>query len=325
MKPTSVLQFDLRSGPTCPDNPQVRYQACQEMVKWADQSGISVVGFSEHHNTTDGFLSSPLMMAAAAVQSTSKVAISVSALLLPLHDPLRIAEDIAVLDLLSGGRFMAVVGLGYREVEYQTMGVDWSSRGAVMDEKLDVLLKALRGDRFIYRGAQVQLNPMPVRPPHSLVCVGGNSKAAARRAARFGLMFAPPIDDPSLQQAYDAACEESGFAHGVVIYPNEPSLTLISEDPDRDWNEIGEHLLYDALAYGRWKHKTRRAYAQSSATSLEELRAEGKYCILTPEQAVEKMQKKGSINLSPLCGGTPVEYGWQSLELFASKVLPQFS
>ncbi|MCB1704008.1 MAG: LLM class flavin-dependent oxidoreductase [Halioglobus sp.] len=325
MRPTSVLQFDLRRGPACPDSQQSRYQAALEMVKWADQSGISVVGFSEHHNTEDGFLSSPLLMAAAAAQITTRVSLSVSALLLPLHDPIRVAEDIAVLDLISGGRFMAVVGLGYRELEYQTMGVDWSSRGTVMDEKLEVLLTALRGERFNHRGVEVRLNPKPARPPQSLVCVGGNSRAAARRAARFGLMFAPPIDDPALQQAYDAECEKTGFNRGAVIYPNEPSLTLLSDDPDRAWQEIGEHLLYDAIAYGQWRHKTRRAYAESQATSVEALRAEGKYRILTPEQAVEQMQNKGSINLSPLCGGTPVEFGFQSLELFGSKVLPHFS
>ena len=106
MRPTSVLQFDLRRGPACPDSQQSRYQAALEMVKWADQSGISVVGFSEHHNTEDGFLSSPLLMAAAAAQITTRVSLSVSALLLPLHDPIRVAEDIAVLDLISGGRFI---------------------------------------------------------------------------------------------------------------------------------------------------------------------------------------------------------------------------
>lgn len=325
MNPTTVLQFDLRRGPSCPDSQQDRYQACLEMVQWADRNGISVVGFSEHHNSADGFLSSPMMMAMATAQVTERVGISVSALLLPLHDPIRVAEDIAVLDLVSNGRFMAVAGLGYREIEYQTFGVDWARRGKVFDEKLAVVLQAWRGKPFTYRGTTMQLNPTPVRPPQALLCIGGNSAPAARRAARFGLMFAPAIDDPALKEAYDKACADEGFDRGAVIFPNEPSLTLIAEDPDQAWQDVGQHLLYDALAYGQWKHKNRRAYAESSAVSLEELRAEGKYSILSPEQAVAKMRAKGSINLSPLCGGMPLEFARRSLELFATRVMPHFS
>ena len=108
MQAMTVIQFDMRRSPECPDSQEERYRACIDMVRWADDKGITVAGFSEHHNTEDGFLSSPMMMAMAAAQATRNIRLSVSALLLPLHDPIRIAEDIAVLDLVSGGRFMAV-------------------------------------------------------------------------------------------------------------------------------------------------------------------------------------------------------------------------
>lgn len=317
-----VIQFDMRRSPATPDTQRERYHACLEMVSWADQNNVDVVGFSEHHNTADGFLSSPLMLAMGAAQVSQRIGISVSALLLPLHDPLRVAEDIAVLDLVSNGRFMAVVGLGYRESEYRTMGVDWSRRGRVLDEKLKILLDALSGEPFEINGEAMRLNPAPERPPQAMVCVGGNSAAAARRAARFGLMFAPPIDDPALEAAYKAECEVQGFSGGAVLFPNEPSLTLISDNPDRDWDTVGEYLLYDALAYQDWKHPNRRAYAESSASDLEQLRAEGKYAIISPDEALQRIREKGSLNLSPLCGGMPIEYGWKSLELFATEVAP---
>lgn len=315
-----VIQFDMRRSPACPDSQRDRYRACLEMVRWADHNGVDVAGFSEHHNTEDGFLSSPLMMAMAAAQVSENIGISVSALLLALHDPVRVAEDIAVLDLVSNGRFMAVVGLGYREAEYRTMGVDWSRRGRVLDEKLHILLDALSGEPFESNGESMRLNPAPERPPRAIICLGGNSAAAARRAARFGLMFAPAIDDPALEEAYLAECEQLGFHGGAVLFPNEPSLTLLSEDPDRDWARFGEFMLYDALAYRQWQHPNRRAYAESSAVNLEELRAEGKYAIITPDEALRRIREKGSINLSPLCGGMPIEYGWKSLELFAAEV-----
>lgn len=322
MNPLIVLQFDLKRAPFCPEGMGERYRACIDMVRWADRQNIAVVGFSEHHNTEHGFLSAPLMMAMSAATVTNRLGISVSALQLPLHNPIRVAEDIAALDLVSNGRFNVTVGLGYREVEYRTFGVDWERRGEIFDAKLELLLQALTGEPFECDGTSVLLNPAPERAPHSLVFVGGNSPAAARRAARFKLIFAPAIDDPALQDAYQQACKEQGFENGFVVFPREPSLTLIAEDPDKAWAELGPYLLYDATTYAQWKHKSRRAYAESAASTLEALRAEGKYAILTPQEAADKIATKGSLNLSPLCGGIPVHAGWESLELYANKVVP---
>ena len=322
MQAMIVLQFDMRAAPDCPDSAADRYQACLDMVRWADEQPIAVVGFSEHHDTPDGFLSAPLSMAMAAIAATRRVAVNVSALQLPLHDPIRIAEDIAVLDLVSGGRFSTTLGLGYRDAEYALFGVDWKSRGRIFDEKIAVLVSALRGETFTHGGRPFTLVPTPASPVEALLCIGGGSALAAKRAARFGLYFAPAIDDPALKDAYRAACADEGIEEGYVIFPREPCLTLIAEDVESAWRELGPYLLYDATAYAAWKHPTRRAYAESSAATLDDLRAEGKYAILTPQQAVAKIRSRGSLNLAPLCGGVPLEAGWRSLELFAREVAP---
>lgn len=316
-----VLRFDMRTAPQCPDPVDARYQACIDMACWADEQPIDVVGFSEHHNSTDGFLSSPMMMAMAVATRTRRVPISVSALLVPLHDPIRLAEDIAVLDLVSNGRFAATAGLGYRQSEYLALGSDWQRRGKVFDEKLTVMLKAWRGDAFDYRGTRFQLSPTPLRPAIQLLTIGGNSAPAARRAARFKLAFCPAIDDPTLADIYNAACREQGF-EGFVIFPNFPATTLIAEDPEQAWAEIGDYLLYDATAYGAWSHKNRRAYAESFANDMDGLKSEGKYRIVTPEQAVDIIRQTGSLHHAPLCGGVPIDFGWRSLELYANKVAP---
>ena len=171
-------------------------------------------------------------------------------------------------------------------------------------------------------GLESQLNPAPRSPVQALLLVGGNSRAAARRAARFHLAFAPAVDDPALARAYRDACAEYDFAHGSTVFPGHPATTLISEDPDRSWREIGDYLLFDARAYGAWRHPNRRAYAESAAGDLGELKAEGKYRILTPTEAVRAIRETGSLHLAPLCGGVPSEIGWRSLELFESKVQP---
>jgi alkanesulfonate monooxygenase SsuD/methylene tetrahydromethanopterin reductase-like flavin-dependent oxidoreductase (luciferase family) len=317
-----VLRFDLRSAPFCPDSPASRYRAALDMAAWADEQAVDVIGLSEHHVTEDGFLSAPLQLAGMMAALTRRVRISVSALLVPLHDPLRLAEDIVALDLVSGGRFTATCGLGYREVEYRATGADWPARGREFDRKLATLCALLSGDSTRCHGEPVTLKPLPISPLQGLLTVGGNSVAAARRAARFGLLFCPAIDDPALEIAYRQECQRLGH-WGMTIFPRHPATTFLSEDPQRAWRELGPYLLHDATAYGAWRHPTRRAYAESFATDTDQLQAEGKYRILTPEQALEVIRDTGSLHLSPLCGGVPLDQGWHSLRLFEEQVVPR--
>lgn len=317
-----VLRFDMRTSPQCEESAGERYRAALEMACWADDNSVDVIGLSEHHDAQDGFLAAPLQLAGMMAANTRRVRICVSALLVPLHNPLRLAEDIALLDLVSNGRFSATCGLGYRESEYRCFGVSWENRGKVFDEKLELLLRALKGEVIKLNGQDTRLNPVPNSPVHTLLMVGGNSKVAARRAARFKLFFCPAIDDPELEAEYLNACSAQGFKYGYTIYPRAPATTFISEDPNKTWSEIGEHLLYDATAYGSWRHPNRRAYAESFASDIDELKSEGKYRVLTPEQALEIIADTGSLHLAPLVGGVSLHIGWRSLRLFEDRVKP---
>jgi alkanesulfonate monooxygenase SsuD/methylene tetrahydromethanopterin reductase-like flavin-dependent oxidoreductase (luciferase family) len=316
-----VLRFDMRCAPQCPDDQASRYRAAIDMAAWADRNAVDVLGLSEHHITEDGFLSAPLQLAGMMIAATERIRISVSALLVPLHTPLRLAEDIAILDLVSGGRFSATCGLGYRKPEYKAAGASWESRGEVFNEKLGLLCQLLSGELALINGIETSLTPMPKSPLQALLMVGGNSPAAARRAARFGLIFCPAIDDPELERVYRQECEHLS-SWGATIFPREPATTFIAEDPEAAWRDIGGYLLYDATAYGAWRHPNRRAYAESFASDLDGLKAEGKYRILTPQQAIEAIKSTGSLHLAPLCGGVPVEFGWQNLRLYEEKVQP---
>ena len=121
-----VLRFDMRSSPLCKDTSADRYRTALDMTSWADSQVINVVGLSEHHNASDGFLSAPLQLAGMMIARTKRVRVSVSALLVPLHNPLRLAEDISLIDQIAGGRFSVTCGLGYREIEYQCFDVEFS-------------------------------------------------------------------------------------------------------------------------------------------------------------------------------------------------------
>ena len=123
-----------------------------------------------------------------------------------------------------------------------------------------------------------------------------------------------------LEESYSAACEEYGFKHGFIISPRAPATTFLSEDPEQCWKDIGYYLMYDAKAYGAWRHSNRRAYAESFASNIEELKSEGKYRVLTPEQAIQTLQETGSLHLAPLTGGVPLDIAWRSLRLFEDAV-----
>jgi alkanesulfonate monooxygenase SsuD/methylene tetrahydromethanopterin reductase-like flavin-dependent oxidoreductase (luciferase family) len=264
------------------------------------------------------------VLAAAVAARTSSVPIIVAALLVPLHDPVRLAEDMAVLDVISHGRVMHVAGLGYRPEEYAMFGRSLGERGRRMEECLTVLRRAWSGEEFDYEGRPVHVTPSPVTPGGPPLMYGGGSTAAARRAARFGLGFFAQTHAAGLEQTYRDECERLGIEPGLCIVPSPGSATsiFVTEDVDRAWERIGPFMLHDARMYASWLGDAAAA-SKSNAVSVESLRTEvGPYRVLTPDQAVDHVRTQGFLTLHPLCGGCPPELGWETLELVAHRVLP---
>jgi alkanesulfonate monooxygenase SsuD/methylene tetrahydromethanopterin reductase-like flavin-dependent oxidoreductase (luciferase family) len=194
-----------------------------------------------------------------------------------------------------------------------------------MDEALDAMLKAWSGEPFSYRGTTVRVTPRPLSQPHPPLMIGGTAKVSARRAARFGLPFFPAEHLPELEAYYYEQCQVYG-TRGMCLMPGASTRMLfVAEDPDKAWAELGPHLLHEAATYHSWQTPDVRSAAHSGATTVDELRAEGKYVILTPAEAIEQTRAAGdlaSVNLHPLCGGIPVDLAWEHLKLFVEKVLP---
>ncbi|MFF3760380.1 LLM class flavin-dependent oxidoreductase [Streptomyces sp. NPDC002185] len=318
--PFSVVRFNLVDPRATPESLSERYRAALAMAAYADGHGVDTVQTEEHHGVENNWLPSPFAFAGAVFGATRRIAVTVSAIIGPLHDPLRLAEDIAVLDLLSGGRLVTVAGIGYRPEEYEERGVDWGRRGKLQDLLLETLLTAWTGEPFTYQGRTVRVTPRPFTRPHPMLLVGGSSRAAARRAARLGLPFFPSAHLPELEAYYRERCAEYG-TEGWTMMPAEVTPLLhLSEDPDRTWAEHGEHFLHEARTYASWQSKDIRSAVRSAATTVAELRAEGVYRVVTPEECLTLGLE--SLVLHPLCGGMPVEEGWRSLRLFCDRVLP---
>src|ERR1700730_12928279 len=99
-----------------------RYQCALDITEWADAQGAVVVVLSEHHGSPDGYLPSPLTMAGAVAARTEQIRIRIAAIIAPLYNPLRLAEDAAVVDLISGGRLDLVLANGYVRDEFELLG-----------------------------------------------------------------------------------------------------------------------------------------------------------------------------------------------------------
>jgi alkanesulfonate monooxygenase SsuD/methylene tetrahydromethanopterin reductase-like flavin-dependent oxidoreductase (luciferase family) len=202
-----------------------------EQIAWAETLGYESVWVSEHHVTDDGYLPSVFPMLAAIAGRTTTMRLGSAIVLGPFQHPIRFAEDVAVLDQLSGGRLEVGLGLGYREREFELLGVPISERARRTEQLIEVARRLW---------ADGTVTPPPFQQPEPAFWIGGSVDAAARRAARLGAHFMP-----------DAFVETGvlelfrSLAPGKRVSIN-PSIYV------GDWEEVAEHFLYQYNRYREW-------------------------------------------------------------------------
>jgi alkanesulfonate monooxygenase SsuD/methylene tetrahydromethanopterin reductase-like flavin-dependent oxidoreductase (luciferase family) len=322
-----MMRFDLRAHPDGVPLSEL-YAAAVDMAEWAESNGGMMIALSEHHASPDGYLPSPLVMAAAMATRTSTMPMIIAASLFLFSDPVRLAEDIAVLDHLSNGRVSYVLGLGYRPEEFAMFGLDMATRGAQADEHIEVLLQALSGEPFEHAGRKIHVTPAPLTPGGPSISYGGGTAAAARRAGRYGLGFFAQTNGPELEPAYRAAAEAAGHTPGACTLadPDAPSTVFVADDMDAAWAELGPYLMHDVVMYASWNPGDSKTASLSYAKNAEELRAERRsHQIFSIDEAVNHVRTTGYLPLHPLCGGLPPTIAWPYLQRVAEKVLPAVS
>jgi alkanesulfonate monooxygenase SsuD/methylene tetrahydromethanopterin reductase-like flavin-dependent oxidoreductase (luciferase family) len=239
----------------------------------------------------------------------------------------RLAEEIAFVDLLSGGRLSPVFGAGYRPEEFEAFGVSLASRRRRVLEAIDVCRKAWTGEPFEFEGRKVTVTPRPVQVPGPPIIYGGTTEATARRAAHVADGFDP--GDPQVWDYYRDECKKLGADPGPWI-PRGPTYVFVTDDPDRIWNIVGPNLLHATNSYAQWIAASRQAgnVWYPAIASVEELRSAGQYQVVTPDECVEIAEglgRDGHLIFRPLFGGTEPELAWESLSLFESHVLPRLT
>jgi alkanesulfonate monooxygenase SsuD/methylene tetrahydromethanopterin reductase-like flavin-dependent oxidoreductase (luciferase family) len=277
----------------------------------------------EHHASEDGYVPSPLILATAIAARTTTLPIMIAAAILPLYDPIRLAEDMLVLDTISNGRVSYIAAIGYRPVEYDLHGVDFHRRGQIADERLTVLLQAKTGEPFMLDGRRVRVTPPPATPGGPMVMWGGGSVAAARRAGRFGVGFLAQGGGDALQSEYQRAARAAGHEPGTCYVPpaDTAATVFVADDVDRAWDELGPYLMHDARTYANWNEGDETTASLSFASTAEELRAENRsHRILSVDEAAEFVRTGQPLQLHPLVGGLPPDIAWRYLAIAVGAV-----
>lgn len=281
------------------------YRDIIELSRLAETEGLDSVWVSEHHFSADGYLPSLLPMLAAIAAVTTRVELGTGVVLAPLHDPLRLAEDFAVVDQISGGRVIAGLGIGWRDEEFRAFKIPMAQRVSRLVETVEILRKAWTGERFTHTGRrftydQVMVTPRPARTPPILL--GGFVDDAIRRAGRIGdgyISSRAPLD--RVREAFALATEERRAAgHAgpplVAVLHN----AFVTEDPERDWPMVKDGAGHQLGVYAGWRAGTDvpGVPLQVQPPPEDELRrvvAHG-----TPEQVIEQLAP-----LAALCAAYP--------------------
>jgi alkanesulfonate monooxygenase SsuD/methylene tetrahydromethanopterin reductase-like flavin-dependent oxidoreductase (luciferase family) len=319
-----TLRFDMRAPATGAPAADL-YQAALEISAWAETHGGLSALLCEHHSSPDGYLPAPIPLASAIAARTKNLPIAIAIFMLPLYDPVRLAEEMCVLDILSKGRVSYVGGIGYVPIEYEMYGVDFHRRGAIAEEKLALLLKAVTGEAFEHQGRRIRVTPPPFTAGGPKINWGGGSLAAARRAGRYGLGFFAQKGNPELRVAYEEASRANGHTPGMCILPprEAANVVFVADDLDAAWAELGPYLMHDVLSYAAWNEGDTETSSLSFVKTAEALREENRsHRIVTVDQAVALIRAGAPLPLHPLIGGLPPKIAWRYLETVANKVIP---
>ena len=305
------------------------YRDYLDQIARAEQAGFGSVWLTEHHFCEDGYTPSPLVIASAIGERTATMRIGTNLIVLPLHDPVRIAEDAATLSLLTGGRFDLGVGIGYRQDEFEAFGRELKFRPSMLEDACEIIRRGWRGERVNYQGKRFSLGdlaitPAPERPPTLLV--GGMAEPAIERVARIGDGF---LSTGGIgMDLYLQALERQGKdpATGRIVLG---CWALITDDPKAEAERAGPHALYQANEYIRWGAfgpPGEVPLFPDAATALDQ----GLYEIWTPDEAVDRLSalmaqypQIEDIHFWAQLPGEPVSAGDRRIATIAEKVLPR--
>jgi probable F420-dependent oxidoreductase len=305
-----------------------RFRDMWEQARVAEQLGYDSVWLPEHHLMA-GYMPAPLLGLASIASITERVQLGTDVLIAPFYSPVRLAEDIAALDDMSGGRFIAGVALGYRQEEFAALGIPFKERGRRMSETLASVRALLESESASFRGVHVAFDDVTIFPrPRAPIpiWVGGWSDAAVERAAALGDAWFPGPTATvekvaSALAVYDRALSERGKERTELPIFRE---VWVAETPRA--LEAGVERLRQLYVddYLTWKHTNVGA---DDGDVWEGLRRD-RFLVGSPEDVaagvVQLVEELGATHLVARMHfhGSEQRDVLESMGLFATKVTP---
>ena len=328
--PTFGLWYDFRQKLPLGDY-EAFYAECFEEIEESERLGFTGVWLSEHHFVDDGYLPSPLVLAAAIAARTQHLTIGTNVLLLPMHHPLRVAEDAAVVQLVSGGRFVLGVGQGYVQHEFEALGFDRKYRPSLLEEGIEIIRRAWEEGRTGYEGKRWRFDDLPFEPrpeKRAPIYVGAFSDPAIDRAARLADGFLASTGGGALADTYRRvrdALERHGRSDDDFPFVAS-GVTYVHEDPERARADVAPAVSYQRTRYAEWG--TDRDRPRPEPIRPEDLPWE-RYLVGSPEEVAEgliRLHSEAPYDHYCFWGRLPGithEQALANARLFASDVMPK--
>jgi probable F420-dependent oxidoreductase len=239
------------------------YGETLDLVRLAETLGFDSVWVSEHHGAGDGYYPSLLPVLAAFAAATDRILLGTGVLLTPFHHPLRLAEDAAAVDLLSGGRLILGLGLAWREEEFRAFGIAVRERVRRTEETIEILRRAWTGERFSYEGRAYRFDRVLVTPPPERkgggsipIYLGGMAEPAVRRAGRLadGWIRTRGIGDMADVRRgvadFEEAARQAGRDPGDLGFAQRQNV-FVWEDGDA-WEVVRDGMAHAVGVYAGW-------------------------------------------------------------------------
>lgn len=327
------ITLEMRKSPHRDQAWPELWEDCLWFFEQAERLGFDSLLVQEHFFTDDGYGPSMPIFLGALAERTTSARIGSYIYVAPLHHPLALAQETAVLDQLSGGRLDVGVGIGHRVAEYAAFGYNPKTRPSRMEESLDLLKAAWTGEPVHYSGKYFQIDglqvqPTPVQQPHPPLWVAATTVPAAERAGRHGANLAGASVDPEVHAAYQDALEAAGHGRHSTRVSNPWSITVTDENPDAVWERNKDHYHY------RWDYyrKIRTEFGDPDldyglepspeAYRANELIGDADSVLSTLRPYVESLGLTDIVLFGPHPGIDLRTQGLESLEKFAAEVLP---
>jgi probable F420-dependent oxidoreductase len=237
------------------------YGRILELARLTESEQLDAAWVSEHHFAEDGYLPSLLPIMAAMAAVTERIELGTGVILAPFHDPIRLAEDFAVVDQLAGGRTICGLGLGWRDEEFRAFGIPMPARVRRLEETVEVLRRAWTEDRFSFEGrhfryTEVAVTPKPRRVPPILV--GGFVDEAVARAGRIGDGY---ISSRASVERVETSFRLAARTRAQAGLPDPPAVAVlhnafVTDDPERDWPQVRDGIGHQLGTYAGWRAGT---------------------------------------------------------------------